>query len=213
MAPMPDTMKAEIMEGIHFLSEKENLETFIRDIKAEERKAFFRIISSYCHDTLIPNPLDSLKNLFDNDHYLSSRYQLAFCYLKSGETASVDTILAEITTSFNLSSTEQTIHQYYTDLFGILNQLDSVNIYPWYMNSTYAFLLEELAQNDAILPGALARNMLLAAGEKDYKEKLIFPVDSLKSTFAEEKNDNKFLSDKEKTCWIRFIQIRQMIIM
>lgn len=203
LVPMPDTMKAEIMEGIHFLSAKELLEANIMAKRSAERTIFNRLIDSYCQDSIIQNPLDSLKDLFGNDEYLFSKYRLAFSLLKSGEIDAMDTVLNEISSSFTLGGADQVILQKYSILFNVLKQPDSVNIYPWYMNSTQSFILEGLAQDDTILPGALARNMLIAASLLDYMEKLVFLPDSLKSAIANENNGNKPHSGIEETGWIK----------
>lgn len=186
LVPMPDTMKAEIMEGIYFLSAKEILEATIQEKHSMERHIFGRLIFSLCHDSLVNDPLDSLKVLFTNDESLSSKYLLAFIFLKSGMITGVDSVLTSIPSVFILDNLEQEIHQGYLDLFNVLTQLDSGNIFPWYLNSTQTLMLEELAQNDTILPGVLARNLLQAAGKLTFSEQIILPFDSLKSIGAGE---------------------------
>jgi hypothetical protein len=191
LVPMPDTMKAEIMQGLNFLSQKEILESQIEDLNSKERGCFSSLVNSFRKDTLVISLFDSLQNLFTNDDYLTSKYKATQLHISQGDTSNANLILFSIPSMFTFDLVEQNIYQQYLDLFSIMEQLDSLEYNISDINETQQQLLQNLAVGDSFIAGVYARNLLIAADILDYSEPVILPHDSLKSLLITEKSKSK----------------------
>lgn len=188
--PMPQWMKDQVMQGVNVLSAKEAVEAELSAWKQKRGEHFNNLYQFFRKDTLAPAALDSLEFLLFNDPYLTSKYRLVFLYYQKQDYTNMNAALNSIPSSFDLSNTEQVIHQDYLFLFNILEQLSGNELL---IDEAQAIQLETLMERDEYFPGAYARDILLAAGYIEYEEPIIIP-EVLKSSEAIEP-DNKFGSD------------------
>jgi len=151
LVPMPDTMKAKILEGINFLSQREILESEIGLRRNLDRKLFYILSRYIIQDTTFLTPLDSLKKLLTIDDHPESKYLLSFILL----------------------------HQVYLAYFQILAQLNQIGQVVPVNDSSLIEDLQGLAEDDNEFPGAFARNLLIASGLMNYSEPIEFPDTSL----------------------------------
>jgi hypothetical protein len=170
VVPMPDSMKAEIMEGMTYLSTREMLESEISINVVKERGLLHAIERNFRNSPTRTAYLDSLKKLMINDNHPESKYTLAFIYLEQDSIAKANSTLSSIPVNFSFSLKDQETHQLYLDYFTILEQILVNNqSYPEF-DSTQVNGLFGLASNDFYLPGVYARNMLIAGGLLNYSE-------------------------------------------
>lgn len=112
---------------------------------------------------------------------MSSRYQLAFEYLKNNDTSKVQTTLANIPLAFNLDNTQQNIYQAYLSYFGVMNSLKSEGKTIFEMNPRQTAAIQGLMANGNGLVHALSRNILIANNLITYAEPILLP-DNTKSS-------------------------------
>jgi len=170
--PMPQWMKDQVMQGVNVMSAKEVVEAELSSWKQVRSEHFNNLYQYFRKDTLDPATMDSLELLLTNDQYIGSKYRLSFHYYQMQDYNSMNTVLSNIPSAFELSNTQQTIHQDYITLFGILEQLSGNELL---IDSVQTSQLEILIERDDYFPGAYARDILFAAGFIDYEEPIIIP--------------------------------------
>jgi hypothetical protein len=182
--PLPEYMKAQILQGKDIVSIKEELESQLAGYKLQRYKAFNGLVRWFLNDTLNPAAAsDSLLMLFQQDNAISSKYSLAMLYLNRDEFQSGMDVLNVIPNQFGLQGDELTAHQdmaiYYSLLMDLINEgktileADSLQVSQ--------LLAMEAAQHG--MAAVYARNILLALNEIEYVEPIILP-DLLKSSEA-----------------------------
>jgi len=172
---MPDTMKAEIMEGINFLSEREIVESELSLQKKHERRTFHDLERCILTDSTNLASIDSLKTLLENDPDLLSKYAIALVCFHQDSMAAVNSVLSAIPVTFPLTQEDWTTHQLFQSYFSVLNQLSLAGQYPDISGTTLIDTLFYIASTDYWLPGAFARNLLISNGLMEYSEPIIFP--------------------------------------
>lgn len=176
--PMPQWMKDQVMQGVNILSAKEAIEAELSSWKQIRSEHFNNLYQYFRKDTIDPAAMDSLELLLANDQYIGSKYRLSFHYYKMQDYNNMNTVLGNIPSAFELSNTQQAIHQDYLTLFGIVEQLSGNELL---VDSVQAVQLETLIERDDCFPGAYARDILFAAGFINYEEPIIIP-ETLKSS-------------------------------
>ncbi|MCD4744961.1 MAG: hypothetical protein K8R58_01530, partial [Bacteroidales bacterium] len=180
--PMPDYMKNQILQGLNITGAKESIESQLSRWKQKRAMHFNSLYQHFRKDTLNPQlSSDSLITLLTNENDLFAKYRLAFLYLHEHNTDAMNSLLNNINSSFELTNDQQSDHQAYLILFGLLEELQSDSTGIIAIDSIQVVILETLAQNNSRFPGAYARNILIAAGLLDYEEPIIIP-DLLKSS-------------------------------
>ena len=174
--PMPDYMMGEIMAGKDSLGSKEIMEIQIKGYKHLRNLAFNELVGIYLRDTVNSWAPDSLEALLQNENRLSAKYNLAFYYLKNGDTALMNSELSNIPTAFTLLAGEQQTHQDYLIYIGLLQALQYDTINGHYPDSSQTATLFALADTCYDLPSAYARNMLIHFGLITYDEPVYFPL-------------------------------------
>ena len=174
--PMPDYMMDEVMAGKDSLGSKEIMEIQIKGYKHLRNLAFNELVGIYLRDTINSWAPDSLEALLQNDNRLSAKYNLAFYYLKNGDTALTNSELNNIPTAFTLSAEKQQTHQDYLVYMGLLLELQYDTINGHYPDSSQVATLFALTDSCDNLPSAYARNMLMHFGLITYDEPVYFPL-------------------------------------
>jgi hypothetical protein len=170
---MPGWMMDQIMEGVDITGAKEAIERNLAGWKHKRGEHFTNLYRHYLYNGVNPQAAtDSLEMLLSGDNSLNSKYGLAMLYAGKGDYISMNAVIGSIPGTFALTSVEQAVHQDYTALCGILQQLDgSLPEEGTAQGSTLMLLAEE----EEYFPGACARNLLIAAGLLQYQEPIILP--------------------------------------
>ena len=182
--PLPDYMKAQILQGKDIVSLKEELESQLAGYKLQKAKAFNGLVRYFLNDTVNPaSASDSLVLLFQQDNSISSKYSLAMLHLNRGEWQTGLDVLNAIPNQFSLQGDELSAHQ---------DMLNYYNLHVSLINEDKSILeadssqLSQLLAMEAMQQGmasVYARNILLALNEIEYEEPIILP-DMLKSSQA-----------------------------
>ncbi|MCD4698166.1 MAG: T9SS type A sorting domain-containing protein [Bacteroidales bacterium] len=171
--PMPQWMKNQVLQGVNITGAKKAIESELAKWKQKRGEHFNNLYQYFRKDTINPQvSADSLEMLLTDDPYLISKYRLAYFYYSKQDYSAMNAVLNNIPSGFDLSNTQQIVHQDYLSLFNILEQLAGNEME---VDSAQAVQLEMLAQNDDFFPGAYARDILIAAGLMEYEEPIILP--------------------------------------
>jgi len=189
--PMPDSMMAEILAGEDIVSAKEAMESGLASHKAKRAQALFDLINFYQNDTINPSSHDSLIALLQNQPDLPLKYRLAFEYLSTGDTSSLNNTLVAIPLSLNLDQQEIDVHNDYLTYFSVMKNLERNNRNILTMDSASLALIQNLYANDHEPVRSIVRNILIARGELNYHEPILLP-DDLKSS----KEKKRYLTSK-----------------
>lgn len=183
--PMPDYMMAQILAGEDKLGAKEILEGEKAYWEGEKEKAYTRLLQYYQGDSIIIPGEDSLAWLFSNKKSRDSYYDWATWYHTNRHFNQQDSILNQIPSIFSLTPSQQSTHMAFINLFEISEQLilDTIKILK--LDSQQVVNLQNIMSDNSCLPGTYARNILIFAGKTTYKEPIILPDTSLKSTKKE----------------------------
>jgi hypothetical protein len=170
---MPEWMMDQIMEGVDITGAKEAIERNLAGWKHKRGEHFTNLYRHYLYNGVNPQAAtDSIELLLSGDNSLNSKYGLAMLYAGKGDFASMNAVIGSIPGAFTLTSAGQAVHQDYTAMCSILEQLDGS---PPEGGTAQASALMLLAEEEEYYPGACARNLLLAAGLIQYQEPVILP--------------------------------------
>jgi len=170
---MPGWMMDQIMEGVDITGAKEAIEGNLAGWKHKRGEHFTNLYRHYLYNGIDPQAAtDSIELLLSGDNSLNSKHGLAMLYAGKGDYASMNAVIGSITATFTLTSAGQAVHQDYTALCSILEQLDG-NLPE--VGTSQASALMLLAEEEEHFPGACARNLLIAAGLLEYQEPVILP--------------------------------------
>jgi subtilisin family serine protease len=172
--PLPEYMKAQIMQGKNLVSVRESMESTLARHQLDKAIAVNTLARNWHNNT------DSLVGLWSFNNNLTSKYKLAFLYLELGQAAQGTAVLNHIPTQFNLSSAQQTGHQQISAVYDLLASLahDGKSILE--ADSLQIAALLEIETESNGLAGIYARNALLALQAFEYDEPIILP-DLMKS--------------------------------
>lgn len=185
ITPMPDYMKAQILQGKTIVGAKEQLESSLYYFKNQRQKAYKRCLALYLNDTINPNnSFDSLLVLLESENRIPTQYHLASIYLEKGEINQVTSILNSIPGTFTLNDEQQLMHTQMLNLFGLLIDIHLGNSDLNYLTTLELSLLENLEFNGIGEAKVFARNIRKHIGLSSYSEPYIFP-DYNKSSASE----------------------------
>ncbi len=190
--PMPDYMIDQILEGQNTTGAKENLEAQLSVWQHERNRAFFNLYRNYAS----PETSDSLMLLLDGEPSLEARYIKAEAFVAKGEIGNAITVLNAIPSDFTLNDAQLSEYNAWIDYAGILQTIATRGGNTLWPDSTETNSLMTLAQNDNLVAGAYARDLLIAAGKLAYEEPILND-DGLKTEIA--RKEHKGLSATEKT--------------
>jgi len=174
--PMPDYMKAQILQGQSLVSVFENLQSKLAFYKQQRSLAFNSLMTYYLTDTINPpGALDSLAVLLENETGVSAKYRLAFLSLGQGEWTTGQNILNSIPGQFNLDGEELEAHQQLVNYYSLLSGLAQDGRSIAESDSAQIEMLFDIKETDAGKPSVYARNILLVLDETDYDEPVLMP--------------------------------------
>jgi hypothetical protein len=173
--PMPDYMMAEIMQGKEQIGALESLESNMGYWEQYRTRAINRLIRKYLTDSTITMGVDSLINLLQNESDVQSKYRLAFTYWENQQEEQAMSTLSAIPTDFELSSSEQAIHQEYLDFFDILQMMNDSSFNARQLDSSSVQELTLIMDSDLPQISAYARGLLVKGRFIDFSETVSFP--------------------------------------
>lgn len=172
--PLPEYMKAQIMQGKNLVSVRESIESTLARHKLDKAMAVNALARNW-HDLA-----DSLVWLWSADNSLSSKYKLAFLYLDLNQAAQGAAVLNNIPMQFNMSGAQQTGHEQIATMYDMLASLVQEGKSILEADSLQIATLLEIEAGSSGLAGAYARNALLALQVLAYDEPILLP-DLMKS--------------------------------
>lgn len=181
--PMPDYMMDEIMAGKDSMGSKELLEAERAFHFQQRAGAFNKLIRIFKQDTNILIA-DSLLPLYDEYKTLINTYRKSFAPLSQGDTSAMQMTLTAIPDSFDLTSTQQSVHLNYQWFLNLLKQLGTDTMMIYHIDTSSVNELICIAMNDEGMPGRYATAILLALDEVSYSEPVNLPS-SIKSATEE----------------------------
>jgi len=170
---MPDSMWVEILQGMDTVGAMERLIGELDGWIQKRDLCFHALAELFLFDLIHDWAPDSLINLFESDQQLSTHYLLVQYYLNNLSFSEAGSELQAISSVFDLNERQYATHQ---------NILSLVSVLPELFNDTTGFLvpdslqrqlLEQIAEDDHDLPGAWARNILIANRLLDYNEPIV----------------------------------------
>ena len=179
---MPDYMMDEILQGTNVFGAKEILEQKLGDHIAKRSKAWDNLNRFYKNDTTSREAAcDSLINLFQNEHQLQAKYNLAFVYLSKLDSIHLFESLDTIPMDFDMTDQQLSIHNEYLDLFDLLWQIssDTTAIDSMQIQSLFG-----LSASYHTIPGIYASNFLIKEGLLNYYEP-VYDINVVKSANAD----------------------------
>jgi hypothetical protein len=182
--PLPEYMKAQILQSRNLVSMKEELESKLSKYRLQKLRAFSGLLHHYLSSDSIPGWRDSITNLLAIDNDLQSKYRLAMWQLQNGDLEQSGITLNSISGMFDLQGSLLTTYNDMVSLHGVLTNVLSSDS-GWY--STSPIQIQQLSElEQATAPAAVyARNILIMAGNLAYNEPIQLP-DLLKSAEAED---------------------------
>jgi hypothetical protein len=182
--PLPEYMKAQILEIRSQVSMKEELESKLAKHRLEKKRAFSGLVHHFTDSDSITGWRDSIASLLANDNDLHPKYRLALWQLHNREfTQSVNT-MNSIPGMFDLQGGG--VLSGYNDmlaLHGILTEILSSDSNWHTIGTSKVQQLTDLSQASA--PASVyARNILIMTGNMTYSEPIQIP-DMSKSSEAE----------------------------
>jgi len=171
---LTDSMWVEILHGMDTVSTIERLTDELSGW-IQRRDLYFNTLAEYfINDTGNSIISDSLIALYQSNDRLSSRYLLVQYYLNRYNYTQANNTIQNIPLSFDLNSRKASYYDKCVDLVDILPDLYKDTTGYIIPDSVQTTALEQLADDGSILPGAWARNILIASGLLTYQEPIVF---------------------------------------
>jgi hypothetical protein len=180
IVPLPDYMMAEIIAGEDSVSAKEVLEGGRSYWERKRSFHYHKLLRHYKADTTGQGVNDSVAGLLEDRNTPYSLYDLARVYHDHGEYSLSEATMNTIHASFDLTPEELTEHQAYADFLGLKKQIRQDTSAVFLIDDARKEALEQVAEVSSGLPGAWARNILIAAGKISYEEPILYPQEELK---------------------------------
>ena len=179
--PMPDYMMEQILAGEDTVSEKEVLEAKKAWWDGEIVKSYTRLLNHYKGDSVVAPKTDSLNWLFNYRNTADALFDQVAWLHSQGEYQQAEIVLNAIPSAFTLTPAELAAHEAFLDFYPVSESIltDTTGVYR--IDSVTASTLAGIMNNNTGLPGAYARNLLLAAGKISYQEPILLPDTSLKA--------------------------------
>lgn len=172
--PLPEYMKAQIMQGKSLVSVRESMESKLARHQLDKAIAVSALARNWHNNT------DSLVWLWSADNSLASKYKLAFLYFELDQAALGTAVLNNITTQFDMSAAQQAGHQQIAAVYDMLESLAQEGKSIPEADSLQIATLLEVEAGSTGLAGVYARNALLALQAIVYDEPILLP-DLMKS--------------------------------
>ena len=174
--PLPDYMKAQILQGRSIVSLKEEAESKLAGWKLKKAQAFNALVNIYQGDTIDPQAsMASLMALLGSENSLPAKYLLAFTNLKHGDNEAGENVLNSIPSQFMFGQGQLAAHQQITDYFALLSASQNDSLCILQADSSVVNSVWDIMDAEIGPASVFARNILLAMDETSYTEPVILP--------------------------------------
>ena len=173
--PMPDSMMVDIMDGLNTLGPKEIKEIELLNWNRQYAESMKSLIRIYSEDSTGINVTDSLKMLLQQDGTLNSCYDLVSLYFGDEMYETGFATIDSIPVKYDLTGSQVVQHNQMEQLFEIIYKVDTSQLKVGTLDSIQIQTLINMSFQDANLPGAYARDLLIMGGHLDYEEPIIDP--------------------------------------
>jgi hypothetical protein len=178
--PMPEDLYNEILEGENILAPLTAEKASIAALKTDNATLSYHLMKGYLADSS-QYASDSLLYLLDVQNTAESDYLKAFIHMNGGDIESMNSTLASITSKYNLCTEELQLHNYYLQLFSLLQHMQTDSLPGLQADSLTIEQLVELLDNAPEPVKSFSRNILIATNAIEYHEPYLYD-DGLKSS-------------------------------
>jgi len=180
--PMPEYMKAQILQGKTIVTVLEELQSKLGTYKLDWRRAFQGLARHFIMDTLTASAsLDSLIQIFMLTSDASGKYSLALLHLVKGEYSEGMTVLNAMPAQFAFTGADLAAHQNMLNFFTLAKGILEAGQTYQQADSSQVAQFKTIESNLGGMGSVYARNVLLALNEITYDEPILVP-DLQKST-------------------------------
>jgi len=187
--PMPEYMKAQILQGRSLISVFEDLQSEYAFYKQKRKEIYTQLVATYLNDTLNPETaLDSLESFLANELDLSAKYQQAALSVEQGAWGTSLDLINNLPQQFNMTEEEAAENDQIEELYSMMAQLATEG--KTMMDASSAQLIE-LAAIEASETGSssvYSRNILFDLNAMDYEEPILLP-DAYKSAEIQQEHE------------------------
>lgn len=174
--PMPNYMKAQILEARDNISYKEELESQLSGLKLRQARTFNAMIREYLSDSLNPeNISDSLVYLFHSYDTKNSKYRLAMLHIQRGEYDQGNSVMNTIPVEYGLSNEELAVHNNMLEYFNLIKAITQDGRTELEATEEEIQQLVDLEETETGIASAYARNILIALNEMEYLAPIQLP--------------------------------------
>jgi hypothetical protein len=182
--PLPEYMKAQILEGRDLMTMKQELEANLANQKLAKSRAINELARYYLSDSINPQlSTDSLVQLYEEDDGVESKYRLVMLKLDLGEYAAGEDILEGLPAQYDIDGIELTAHQQMETFYEIVSGIAASGRSLLEADSNEVQQLAVLETEGTGIAAMYARNILISLGAINYDEPIQLP-DPLKSSQA-----------------------------
>ncbi len=164
---LPYYMRNEIDEGRNSISEKEELEIEIANLKRKRARILNEKIRYFINDTL-QSSKDSLLQLLTNEHTVTGKYRLMSYYLSENDNVNAQNVFTSIQNDFDLTAKQQEEYDKMTILTNIQFNLIENNKSYFEVDNIQKQALYTLAEDNLSRAGAYARTIISLIDGTDY---------------------------------------------
>jgi hypothetical protein len=183
-SPLPEYMKAQILQGRSIVSIREETESRLAAFKLNRAKSYNALVRYYLNDTVTPQASrDSLIALYSSESTIPAKQSLAFLSGEQGAWSEGLAVLNSIPLEFELTASEMDAHSQFTVYYSLLSDMAQQGKSIFEADSTQIATLLNIEAANSGRVSAYARGILLALNETEYDEPINIP-DLLKSSAA-----------------------------
>lgn len=174
--PMPDYMKAQILQGKSLIGAMEELLASRAYHKQNYNSAYKYCVNHYLKDTINPDAsYNELITLLSEHSNIDTRYQLTAQYLRKGKFNEATNVLENIDNEFSLNPIEQEQYAQNSSYFNLMIELSESSINIQDLTEQQLSLLEELENAGDGNAKVFARNINVNLGRSAYQEPYLLP--------------------------------------
>jgi len=187
--PLPEYMKAQVLQGRSLTSLKDELESKLAGYKLKKARAFNGLARYFTNESATwQEATDSLTVLYQQDNDLRSKYCLTMLHIERGEYQQGETVLSNIPIQYGLEGDNLTAHQNMESYYILLREIKEAGMSLQEADSLQILELQTIEVAETGVASTWARDVLVALGEMTYEEPIQMP-DLLKSAEAIDEYD------------------------
>jgi len=174
--PLPEYMKAQILEARSNTSLKDQVESELAGYKIRQARALNGLARQYLSDTENPEiAMESLTQLYQGFDDINIKYRLAILLLSNGDYTLSNNILSEIPNQFSLNMEELLAHNNMVNFYNIIKAVKQDGRNETQVTSIEIQEIAEIYEAGHGLSSTYAQNILLDVGFIEYLAPIKLP--------------------------------------